>query len=463
MIGLFPLVYFALVLGLGLAFRRGVASEEGFFLARRSGSTLLLTGSLLATMFGSFGVLGVSGLASRMGLVAGWYHWVGTIGLIVLGVWALGRLKMEGAYTLPEVMGRVYGRPVRQLAALLIVFGWVSIVAAQLIAAGKVLDFMGVQSGWWQAARWQGVAIAIVGAVFVAYTCLGGQHAILRTDLLQAAMIVLALGALVLGALATYPDALREADPALLAFPFSSAMGPWQWVILLLTFGVPFLVGPDFYSRILSGRTVEAGRRAVLLAAVAMIPVVMLVVLGGVLGRVVVGEGLRDGELVLLELGVATAAPLWCGLLIAALLAAVMSSADTCLLTISTLVSRDLLDPLGLRPRDEAAVVRRGRWIVLIAGCVALAVALWQREIVRALWNCYKLYSPSVLVPFVAMLVLPGRRFRPVAGVAAVVLGGGTAALAMVLKIEWLGHAAFVLPAVPLAMDLLLGNPRPRD
>jgi SSS family solute:Na+ symporter len=462
MLALFPLLYLAVLVVIGLARRRAQESEESFFLAGRSGSAVLLTGSLIATMFGSFGVMGVSGLAYRMGLVAGWYHWVGTIGLVVLGAWALGRLDMEGAYTLPEVLGRRFGRGMRVVSAGLIAFAWLSIIAAQLIAAGKTLGFLGDHTGWGAGAEARHLLTIGVGLVFIVYTAVGGQFSILRTDLFQAGAIGLALVMLVAGALMADPGALRTVEPSHLAFPLSEAMPLGKWIILLLTFGVPFLVGPDFYSRILSGRDAACGRRAILAAAALMVPLVLLIVLGGVLGRARFGDGVADGETVLLQLGIATSSPVWCGLLIAALLAAVMSSADTCLLTISTLVSRDVLDEVGLRPRSEDSTVLRARVIIAVTGLLALVLALGTQEIARALYNCYKVYSPAVLVPFLALLLFPGRRFRAGTGLAAVALGGGTAVLSLLMPgVKALAWLAFLLPAVPVALDLLRPSSEP--
>ncbi|MDK2971107.1 MAG: solute:Na+ symporter, family [Candidatus Sumerlaeota bacterium] len=464
MIAVFPLLYFAVLVVIGLARRKAAESEEAFFLAGRSGSALLLTGSLVATMFGSFGVMGVSGLAYKMGLVAGWYHWVGTIGLVVLGAWALGRVDMEGAFTLPEVLGRRFGRAVRIVSAALIAFAWISIIAAQLIAAGKILGFLGEHGGWWSATGARNFLTVCVGTVFVVYTAVGGQFSILRTDFFQAGAIIAALVMLVASALLANPAPLRGLDPEFLAFPFNDAMPFSRWLILLLTFGVPFLVGPDFYSRILSGRDAAAGRRAILSAAALMIPIVFLIVLGGVLGRALFGDGVADGETVLLQLGLATASPVWCGLLIAALLAAIMSSADTCLLTISTLVSRDLLDEIGLRPRSEARTILRARLIIVFVGALAVVLALATQDIARALYNCYKIYSPAVLVPFLGLLVFPARRFRHATGLAAIALGGSTAILSLMLPdVKSLAWLAFVLPTVPLAIDLFLGAPKTPD
>lgn len=452
---IFPVVYFALVIGVGLSRRRPFENEADFFLAKRSGSTLLLTGSLLATMLGSFGVMGVSGLAYSMGLVGGWYLWVGAIGLLLLGLWALPRADTAGFFTLPEMLGTRFGTPVRVASACLIVIAWMSIVAAQIIAAGKIVFFLGVAGGWWNESTMAvEVLLIIVSIVFTGYTVLGGQHSILRTDLLQAFFIITALGALLWGSFQSNSGALAALDRTYLRMPFNDSMTPGKWLALLLTFGVPFMVGPDIYSRLLSGRSKEEGRRAVLLTAVLLIPVVLAIALCGVMARAVLGGEIAEKDTVLLSLAEVTVSPIWLGLLAASLLAAVMSSADTCLLTISTLISRDLLDVVAPNLRKESLLVTRGRLIVAIAGVVALLLALNLQSIVSALMIAYKLYSPAVLAPFLAAVIWPAYRFRGWAGVLSVITGGGMAAVGIYVGRTDLQLLAFAASAVPILVDL---------
>jgi SSS family solute:Na+ symporter len=458
---LVPIAYLLAIVAVGAAHRRWGSDEAGFFLARRSGGRWLVTGSLLATIYGAFGVLGVSGLASRMGLCAGWYLWAGAFGLAALGLWGAGRLDLDGVYSLPEAMGRAYGSAVRQIAAALIVVSWISLIAAQLIAAGKIVHFLATFSGGPAPGRLGVEAfIAVVGLACVAYTCLGGQRSVLRTDLVQFAVIVAALAAMLAAAGRPLRPALARLDPDLLRFPFGATMPPSGWLAALLTFGAPFLVGPDIYSRLLSGKGRRTARASLLGAALLMIPVTLAVVVCGILARAWVPNLPDDRDVALFELARWLHSPPLAGLLAAGLLAAVMSSADTCLLTVSTLVSRDLLDQWGLRPSGEGAVVRRARIVVAATGVVALAVALYKQDIVGALMNCYRIYSPSVLCPFLAMLIFPGRRFPPATGAAAILLGACCATAGLALGSAGLQLLAFALSAAPIASECALGRTR---
>ncbi len=456
MAGVFPLIYLMAVMAIGLAHRRGTVdrSEAGFFLASRSGGAVLLTGSMLATIFGSFGVMGVSKLGAGMGLVAGWYLWVGAVGLLALGAWAINRIDIDGVFTLPELLGRGYGQTVRVVSAVLIVGAWMSIIGAQLIAAGKILDFLGTSAGWWTHAS-PAILIALVAMAFTAYTCLGGQHSVLRTDLLQFVVLVVGLGVLLAGLLRYDPAAPARIERELLSFPFSEKMKPAAWFTVLLTLGVPFLVGPDIYSRLFSGRDRSVGRTAVIASSIAMVPLVYIIVLIGMIGRGVMGPELaaKAGDGLILQLSSIAMSPLWSGLLVAALLAAVMSSADTCLLTISTLVSRDVLDVAVPKLRREETLLTRGRMIIIVAGIAGAIFAIALQDIVAALLLCYKVYSPAVLCPFLALVIWPNRKFSKWTGLASVMMGAGFAITGIALHNTTLQLIAFGASAVPIGVE----------
>lgn len=437
----------------GIAHRHPMTTEEDFFLARRSGNILLISGSLLATILGSFGVLGISGLGYKMGLTGGWYLWSGVIGLFLLGGWGLNRLRIHRAFTLPELLGRIYGAPMRQASALLIVLAWFSIIAAQIIAAGKMIQFIGIQGGWWSSeAPVLGWIMLVATAVFTVYTCLGGQHSVLRTDLFQAVLILGGVSGIVIVALNHSPDAFSKITPSFFDFPTSEKLPPISLLTLILTFGVPFMVGPDIYSRLFSGKNRRTGQYSLLIAAGLLVPIVLIIVFGGMMGQVILGDSLKDADTVLLELAKVLDSPLLGGLLAAALLAAVMSSADTCLLTVSTLVCRDLIDSWFPERKDPTKVLWRSRWVIVITGLFSLVLALYLGSIVKALWVCYKVYSPAVLMPFIFMLLFPRRKLPTLYGVSALLMGGTLSLSGVYFDANWVQLLAFILPAIPLSI-----------
>ena len=173
--------YFLGMLIVGVVSRRRAREADDFFVAGRRGSSWLITGSLLATIVGGSATVGMAGLGFTQGLTGAWWLLVGSIGLAVLGFLWAGKVRQYGLYTLPELVGKQYDRRMALAASILIVVAWIGIVAGQIIASGKIMSVLGVGDPL----LW----MVIFTIVFVVYTILGGQYAVIRTDSVQTIII----------------------------------------------------------------------------------------------------------------------------------------------------------------------------------------------------------------------------------------------------------------------------------
>ena len=140
------IVYLLAIIGIGVWSKKRAGSQDGFFVAHRKGTVLLITGSLLATAVGGSSTVGMAGLGFQQGLTGAWWLLVGSIGLLILGLFFARKIRSAALYTLPELVERQYGRRVGLAASILIVIAWVGIVAGQIVAAGKVLSILGIGS-----------------------------------------------------------------------------------------------------------------------------------------------------------------------------------------------------------------------------------------------------------------------------------------------------------------------------
>ena len=95
------IIYFVVMIGLGLSTCKQAKNAGSFFVAGRSGSTLFITGSLLATIIGASATIGMAGLGFTRGLTGAWWILVGSVGLIVLGFLFARKVREYGFYTLP--------------------------------------------------------------------------------------------------------------------------------------------------------------------------------------------------------------------------------------------------------------------------------------------------------------------------------------------------------------------------
>ena len=178
-------VYSLAMIGVGLGARKKVRSQNGFFVAQRQMSLPFITGSLVATAIGGSALIVTSKLGFGLGLPGVWWLLVGSVGLVLLGVFFARKVRGAALYTLPELVGRQYDRHVSLAASILIVIAWIGVVAGQIIAAGSFLSILGIGS----ATFWMVVFTLVV----VIYTILGGQFSVIRTDLFQAAILFIGI------------------------------------------------------------------------------------------------------------------------------------------------------------------------------------------------------------------------------------------------------------------------------
>lgn len=413
-------------LAAGCLSSRHARSRDEFFVAGRSGSASAIGGSLLATVIGGSATIGVAGLAYERGLTAAWWSLVGAIGLAVLGLLLAPRVRSFGAYTLPGLAGHLYGGRVRTVVALLVSVAWMGVVSGQIVAASRVLAV----SGYGSPTLWT----SVFTLVLVSYAVVGGQKAVIRTDLVQSVAIIagliVALAALLKGA-GGVSVWMASAPSGSLDFPVSDAFGWADVARTAVLVGSVYLVGPDIYTRLFSARDDRAGRRAALGAAFLVLPIAFVVSGIGIAASIQM-PGLAS-EQALPWIAMQALPPFASFLLLVAMLAALMSSADSTLLGQATVLADDVL--ASVFHLDERQVVFAARVGLVILALLSLLLALSLRGIIASLLFAYSIFTSGVVGPM--LLGLVGGRFKPDGGsaLAGIVAGGACGLLG---AIPWL-------------------------
>jgi SSS family solute:Na+ symporter len=387
-------VYFIAIIGVGVWSKRGVRNQNGFFVAHRGGSVPLITGSLIATAVGGSATVGMAGLGFVQGLTGAWWLLVGSVGLVLLGVFLARKVRSAALYTLPELVEKQYGRHMGLAASVLIVIAWVGVVAGQIVAAGKVLSILGIGS----VAVW----MVVFTGVCLIYAVLGGQLSIIRTDLLQA--VILFVGVLVGSTLVVSQvgglDALRASLPSsYFSFPVSTEFGWKALFSFLILVGATYVVGPDMYSRLFCAREAKTAQRSAILSAFLFVPLAFAVVLTGMGARVLYPE--IAAEQAFPQVISSVLSPGLSGILFAALVAALMSSADTCLLSQSVIVTQDIVKRV-YPMLDERKTVLLTRVSLVGLGLAALGLALALKGVISSLLFAYTIFTCGLVVPVIA-------------------------------------------------------------
>jgi len=409
-------VYFLAIIGIGVWSRRRAGSQNGFFVAHRKGTLLLITGSLVATAIGGSATVGMAGLGFKQGLTGTWWLLVGSIGLVILGIFFARKVRGAALYTLPELVERQYDRRMSLAASILIVIAWVGVVAGQIVAAGTVLSILGIGSvTFWM------VAFTIV---CVAYAILGGQFSIIRTDVFQAVLLFIGIFvalSLVFSQVGGINGLKASLPPGYFSFPTSPEFN-WKMLLsLLILVGATYVVGPDMYSRLFCAKGEKTAQQSTILSAFIFIPLALAIIFIGMSAKVLYPEISAEGAFP--QVITSMLSPGLSGLILAALVAALMSSADTCLLSQSVILTEDIVKRVhpGL---DERKTVLLTRLSLVGLGLVALGLALALEGVISSLLFAYTIFTCGLVVPVVAGFYKDKLKVTPRGALAALVGGG---------------------------------------
>ena len=443
MTGLIIIVlYFLGMLAIGVASRRKARGADDFFVAGRRSSSPLIIGSLLATIVGGSATIGMAGLGFKQGLTGAWWLLVGSIGLVFLGLFLAKKVRSLALYTLPELVEKQYERRMALATSILIVIAWTGIIAAQIIAAGQILSILGMGSP----TMW----MMIFTVIFVTYTILGGQHAIIRTDALQAVIILAGISggvALLLSRLGGWEGLQSSLPPEQFAFPLSPQFDGNRLVTLLLLVGLTYVVGPDMYSRIFCAKDEKTAKTATLWTALLTVPLAFAITLIG-MGAAALFPDISAEQafpVVIKEVF----SPVLGGIVLAALLCAVMSSADTTLLSASTILTVDIIERFRPSP-SQREILPRSRWAIILLGICSLIVALALKGVISALLFAYTIYTSGVILPVIAGFFKDRLKVTPSGALAALIGGGSAGLLSQLLEIKYLDLGALLLSGLLL-------------
>ena len=394
------LVYSAGLISLGLWIGRRVESSGGFFVANRKLGAALIFSTVLAANIGAGTTVGAASLGYRDGLAAWW--WVGSAGLgtLVLAFWIGPRIWRaatdHGLYTMGDYLELRYGRSVRGAITALLWLGAPTVLATQLIAMGKIIEFVA------GAPYWAGVLIGSV--VMTVYFTAGGLLTSAWVNMVQ--LVVLVVGFAIAIPWALYAaggwDAVLTATATPADFSTFLGNGGSGWIYLALV-APNFMVSPGLVQKVYGAvdeRAIRVGLGAVAIALMAFAFVPPLL---GMIAHVY-EPALADPDHALMVV-LTSGLPTLLGILaLAAVFSAEISSADAALFMLATSLSQDLYKRF-LRPdASDAQVLKVARLAAVGGGVAGVALALMLHSVIDTLTIFYALMAVSLFVPVVAGL-----------------------------------------------------------
>jgi sodium/proline symporter len=379
--------YLVLLLGIGWwGDRRFGRSYKGFVTADKSLGAWVAAISAAASSESAWVMLGLSGLGYSKGVAAYWAAFGCTMGFVVTSLFVVVQLRRSSSginvLTLGDYLVSVLGDKrhiIRIVSSLIIAFFMQIYVVAQFVGTGKQMagmDLMGYQGG------------VIAGAIIIGiYVLIGGYAAVCWTDMLQGILMALVMIAFPLVAL-TKAGGLGQVSQQLPAENLSIWAGGQglTWAAMGFALG-QFGIGigypgmPHSIIRFITVKDEREARNAAIIGVVWGGLVLFGAVSLGVVGRALMPK-LADPEHILPAFTAAHFHPVISGVILAAISAAIMSTADSQLMMAATAVIHDLYGTLRGKTTAERTRVIQTRVVIGILSVIALSLAMVQPRVI---------------------------------------------------------------------------------
>ncbi len=451
------ILYFAVMLGIGLFFffksKSSENSEKEYFLGNRSMGPWVTAMSAQASDMSGWLLMGFPGsiLAFGMGKV-----WIGIgLGLGTIANWLIVAKRLrrfsraaDDSITLPQYLTNRFASqsPILKIVCAIIFLISFTVYVSSAFVAGKnvmcavIPGFQGKEM----------LAMAIFAIIILVYTFLGGYKAVCWTDFFQGLLMLVALLTVpIIMATgnfdATYSGAFAENIAPFGTNPFDAT---WQEIVTGLSWGLGYFGMPHIIVRFMSIKKPSMIKKSATVAIFWVILTLGAAIAIAILGRTFL---LRDGSSLAATLIPANSQQdifiavvqdifpgLIAGILLAAIVAAAMSTADSQLLVASSSFTSDIYRPLLRKNKaNEKEILWIGRAVVLIVSVVAFMIAAsgisdknsWANSIMSMVENAWGLFGAS-FGP-VVILSLFWKRFNYAGACAGIIAGA-------VVDIAWL-------------------------
>lgn len=426
-------LYFLGMIVIGFYFFKKNLNSDDYFVGGRNMGSWHIGLSVVATDVGGGFSIGLGGLGFLMGLSGSWMLFTGLVGAWLAAVFLIPKVtalsKEKRFLTFPQVFGHFYDQRAALLAGIISAIGYIGFTSSQLLAGAKLASatFLDLNLN---------TALLIMGVIAVTYTVIGGLKAVIYTDTVQWAILMIGLifigipiGYRAIGGLSAIQSTLSSDFLSLRNIGWATFI---NWLVTIVPI---WFVGMTLYQRIYACRDEKTAKRAWYIAGLFEYPIMAFMgVLLGLFSRVGAEQGMfeyagyataavMDAEMGL-PLFLRTILPVGLmGLMLSAYFSAIMSTADSCLMAASGNVVTDIFGRV-LDVKNEQRILRISQFATLIIGILALILAFRMQNVLELMLLSYAFMVSGLLVPILGALYW--KEGTPLAAFWAMLAGGGT-------------------------------------
>lgn len=411
------------VIGVSLYASRKEDSEEDYFLAGRKLSWWLIGISLIASNISSEHFIGMSGKGFGLGLAIASYEWMAAVTLIIVALFFLPKFLKTGIYTIPQFLEYRYNKTARLIMAgymmvFYVIFTLATVLYSGALAINTVFDVDLVPAIW------------VIGLIAGAYTVYGGLKAVVWSDLIQGATLL--IGGLIVMFIALDKVGGWEAfmansgDKLHTVLPWDHPEMPWVavfigglWVPNLYYWGLNQFIT----QRTLGAKSIEEGQKGILFGASLKLLIPIIVVFPGIMAYELFGDEIAHQDMAYPYLIKEVLPSGFMGIMFAALFGAVMSTLDSLLNSAATIFTMDIYKPYFNKEADSKKLIRTGRIttvILVIVGCLWAPIVAQFGSLYDYIQMSWGLIQGGILAAFLYGLLW--KKVPPAAAIGAMIL-----------------------------------------
>lgn len=438
-------LYFFFMLSVGFYFYKKNKNADDYFVGGRKMGAWHIGLSVVATDVGGGFSIGLGGLGFVMGLSGSWLLFTGLIGAWASAVLLIPKVsslaEKKNLLSFPQFLNNSFNARVALIAGIISAIGYLGFTSSQILAGAKLAS-----------ASFDGLsliqALVIMGIIAVVYTVAGGLKAVIYTDTIQWALLMIGLIFIALpfsynaiGGIGPIKETLPQ---AFLSFSNVSWQQILNWFITILPI---WFIGMTLYQRIYAAGNVKTARKAWFIAGLFEYPIMAFTgALLGMFAKVAFENGIItaanfgpeaiiDPELGL-PLLLKTILPVGLtGIILSSYFSAIMSTADSCLMAASGNIITDIF-----RVKPSGNILRWSQLATLTLGIIALFISLWAPSVLDLMLYSYAFMVSGLFVPVLAAIFHKKPSSR--GALWAMILGG---TVTLVLTISQVG--------LPLSLD----------
>ena len=377
-----------------------IKNADDYMVAGRRMGVFMVAFSLSANNIGGGSTTGLAGKAfTSWGMSAEWYVLAASNAMIPLAYFA-PKIRKTMAVTIPEVVGRRFGKFSSGFSAILNILALFCLTSSQIAASGSVVSVLtGIDTR---------ICLLIAGLVVILYTTFGGMIADQISDLVQFIIILVGLAIatpFVIKGCGGWSTIASKLPGDQLSF---TKIG-WVAIIgYIFNYFCTFLSGPEMISRFESAKDEKTAQRASLVSAVLMAAMAIFPTLLG-LAALSVSDAIGNpaSSSAMMAVTQAYAPTIITGIVSAAIISATMSSADSNLLCMSTMIINDLFLPYSGKKLDGMKEVRATRICNIICCAVAVFISFFGINIVTMNTFAFAIRCAGPFAAYGLGLVIP--------------------------------------------------------